>query len=286
VGLFTKRTKSSGEPGYEASTAEEIDMLMRVGFDDIEIPFDPDGYFYGPVAQGLAIAAPMVYSNAAQWNSPTDVGALTEPALWEGLTDTWGIPDAERWLEVVGRLVDCTYGDWIADHATVVRTRTKQRLDVPVLDDARWAQALAEEAQRVEAKPEYLTDLQNRIPEIRKAEQILRDARLLGADEEVQALGGYDLVRAGSVVRWGAAVGWGEPELVLRVALASRDVAAQLYTSWRDYGLGMAAGKLVTYPSTWGLDVAASIRWLRPFTDSPDSPWNHLPFPHPSDLED
>ncbi|MGC5248300.1 hypothetical protein ACPXB3_15425 [Gordonia sp. DT219] len=41
----------------------------------------------------------------------------------------------------------------------------------------------------------------------------------------------------------------------------------------------MSAGRIVTYPDTWGKEVVAVIEWLRPFLDSVHSPWNHLPFP-------
>ena len=252
---------------------------MRIDYRNAPIQADPSGYFYGPVAQGLALSAPLTLVNEACWNSLTDAGSMSDPEIRGTISDMWGIKDAEQWRSTLGDLADCDFGDWIADHATVVRTRTKARLDIPVLDDAAWSQALVEEVQRVGADPDYLAALHDRIPKIRFAEASLRTARLLGADEEVQALRGYDLVRAGNIARWGVRLGYGETHVVRTVALASRDNVVDVYSSWRDYGLGLTAARIVNFPDTFGRNLVDAIDMLRPLLDSVKSPWNNLPFP-------
>lgn len=182
-------------------------------------------------------------------------------------------------MEVLGGLLDGVYGNSLAYHAAEVRTAAKQRRDVRVLDDATWAQELAAQAQHLEAPAGWAEALIESIPDIHAAEDTLRRARLLAADEEVEALDGYDLVRVCNVAKWGLAVGWGGPHVVRNVALAARDRVLVNHSSWRSYGLSVAAGRIVTYPDTFGKQVVQTIDWVRPFMDSRHSPWNNLPFP-------
>ncbi|GAB17556.1 hypothetical protein GOEFS_035_00880 [Gordonia effusa NBRC 100432] len=258
---------------------EKLAEVMARDFTSAPLPVEVDGYLYGPVAQGLAMSGPMVASTDGIWNSLTDVGTLSADNVRYILNDMWGINDAEVWMDRLNRLVSSGYGKWIAYHAADIRRDAKRVRDLPTLDDLTWERAIREEAARNETWSEYADATVEAIPGIRAAEDTLRRARLLAADEEVEALDAYDYVRAGNLARWGVLQGWGEPQIVLNVALATRDAALERYSSWRAYGLGMSAGRIVTYPETWGKDVVDTIEWVRPFLDSVHSPWNHLPFP-------
>ncbi|MGC4935076.1 DUF1266 domain-containing protein [Gordonia sp. DT30] len=269
---------SPREWGAKDSPEKLADVMAR-DFTSAALPVDVDGYLYGPVAQGLAMSGPMVAANSGRWNSLTDIGDLTPGNVKYILNDVWGIEDAEVWMDRLNRLVSSRYGDSVAYHAADIRRAARATRDVPTLDDATWERALRDEAARLEASTEYADVLVASIPGIRAAEETLRRARLLAPDEEVEALDAYDYVRAGNLARWGVIEGWGDINIVRNVALASRDSAIEHYSSWRAYGLGMSAGRIVTYPDTWGKEVVAVIEWLRPFLDSVHSPWNHLPFP-------
>ncbi|WP_026919623.1 DUF1266 domain-containing protein [Gordonia shandongensis] len=261
-------------------TPEQIAAAVDRDYTDHVLPVDPAGTLYGPIAQGLALAGPMAAPNEVRWNSLTDLGNWGHDRQAEyALTEDWGISTEEYWMEVLGALLDGRYGDSVAYHAAKVRTEAKRRRDLSVLDDAAWAQELSAEAQRLEAPPEWAQALVESIVDIRTAENTLRRARLLAADEEVEALDGYDLVRVGNVAKWGLAMGWGGPHVVRNVALAARDSVLVNHSSWRSYALSVAAGRIVTYPDTFGRQVVQTIEWVRPFMDSAHSPWNNLPFP-------
>ncbi|MFC3241999.1 DUF1266 domain-containing protein [Gordonia humi] len=252
---------------------------MARDFASAPLPTDPVGYLYGPIAQGLAMSGPMAAANNGCWNSLTDIGDLTVTDVRDILDGTWGITDADDWMERLNALVSSGYGDWIAYHAADIRRDARRARDVSTLDDATWERELRAEAARLETQDGYADALVAAIPGIRAAEDTLRRGRLLAADEEVEALDAYDYVRAGNIARWGVAVGWGDPIIVRNVALAVRDAAIEHYSSWRDFGLGMTAGRIVTFPDTWGKRVIDGVELVRPFLDSVHSPWNHLPFP-------
>ena len=282
---FLRRSRrADDEPANEPrwgsdDTPDRIAETMARDFSDAPLPTEPDGYLYGPVAQGLAMAGPMTAPHHGCWNSLTDNGDLTPGNIRYFLFDVWQISDADDWMDRLNRLVSSAYGDWVAYQAADVRRRARRERDVTMLDDAVWERELRAEAERIEQPEKYADALVESIPGIRAAEDTLRRARLLGADEEVEALDAYDYVRAANLARWGVSIGWGGPELVRNVALATRDAAIEHYSSWRAYGLGMSAGRIVTYPDTYGKEVVTTIEWVRPFLDSIHSPWNHLPFP-------
>ncbi|WOC12721.1 DUF1266 domain-containing protein [Gordonia sp. MP11Mi] len=275
-----RSTDDHAEPDWgSGDSPEKLADVMARDFTSAPLPVDVDGYLYGPVAQGLAMSGPLVAANEGRWNSLTDVGDLTPGNVRYILNDVWGIEDADVWMDRLNRLVSGGYGDSTAYHAADIRRDARRTRDVPTLDDATWERALRDEAARIEAPPGYAESLVESIPGIRMAEDTLRRARLLAPDEEVEALDAYDYVRAGNVARWGVVEGWGDESIVRNVALATRDAALEHYSSWRAYGLGMSAGRIVTYPDTWGREVVDAIEWVRPFLDSIHSPWNHLPFP-------
>ena len=283
MALFGRSRRSGDEPSTTdwggRDSPERIAEIVARDYSTAPVPVEPDGYLYGPVAQGLAMSGPMSIQNNAPWNSFTDNGDLTAANVRYILTETWGITDADDWMGRLHRLVSSGYGDWVAFHAADVRRHARRTRDVSTLDDATWERELRADAQRAERPDGFADALVESIPAIRAAEVTLRRARLLAAVEEGEALDAYDFVRAGNLARWGVTMGWGEPDIVRRVALATRDAATEHYSSWRAYGLGMSAGRIVTYPDTWGKEVGDVIEWVRPFLDSVHSPWNHLPFP-------
>lgn len=279
-GRLRRSGSDASEPDWGAGdTPERLAEVMARDFTSAALPVEADGYLYGPVAQGLAMSGPMVAASEGRWNSLTDVGDLDPGTVRYILNDQWGIDDADVWMDRLNSLVSSGYGDWIAYHAADIRREARRSRDVPTLDDATWERALRDEAVRLESPPGYADALVETIPGIRAAEDTLRRARLLASDEEVEALDAYDFVRAGNLARWGVMEGWGEVNIVRNVALATRDSALEHYSSWRAYGLGMSAGRIVTYPDTWGREVVDAVEWVRPFLDSIHSPWNHLPFP-------
>lgn len=259
-----------------AESPEGIAAAIARDYRQEPIPTDPHGYLYGPLAQGLALSAPMVVANDAAWNSLTDVGSADVKYF---MSEVWGITDREDWMERLNALVNGQYGDSVAYHAAIVRTRVRTVRDQPRVSDADWAAALRDEAARVEAPTAYADALCATIPAIHAAEQTLRQAHLLGADEEVVALDGYDYLRAGNIARWGVHLGFGSSDIAANVAIACRDSASQLYGNWREYALGVLAGRIVTYPESWGRHVTCGIEMMRPFLDSINSPWTNIPFP-------
>lgn len=277
MALFDKlRNRTSGP----ADSPEQIAAAVNRDYSDHVIPVDPEGPLYGAVAQGLALSGPMAMASDTPWNSQSQVGSATVPfdAKYT-LTKVWGIRNAEEWMRALGLLLDCQYGDALAYQAADIRTKAKRQRDVPILDDATWTQELINESARLGAPEGYSDVLAASIPGIRAAEDTLRQARLLAADEEVEALSGYDLVRVGNLARWGVAMGWGEPHVVANVAVAAHDSVLVNHSSWRSYALSVSAGRIVTYPDSWGREIVDAIEWVRPFLDSRHSPWNHLPFP-------
>ncbi|WP_341258008.1 DUF1266 domain-containing protein [Gordonia malaquae] len=281
MALFNRR-RDDADPLVWGSrdNPERIATAVNRDYTTADIPVDPQGTLYGPVAQGLSLSGPMASPQNVKWNSLTDLGNFAAAGeVEQTLTQVWGIEDEEYWFTVLNRLVAGQYGDSIAYHAADIRTAAKRRRDVHTLDDNTWAHELTAESDRLEAPDGYADALIEAIGPIRMAEQQLRAARLLAADEEVEALSGYDLVRVCNVARWGVAFGWGGPHVVRNVALAARDSVLANHSSWRSYALSVTAGRMVTYPDTYGREVVDAIEWVRPYLDSRNSPWNHLPFP-------
>ncbi|MFT3717075.1 MAG: DUF1266 domain-containing protein [Gordonia sp. (in: high G+C Gram-positive bacteria)] len=270
-----RKGSSSADDDYTASTPEEIDAAIRRDYSEFTCDSLPHGPLYGPLAQGLAVICPLSVSHGGWWNSLKSVGHHNAA---EGL-ELYGATDPESWMEILNRLVNASWGDSVAYHATAIRTRYKRARDLPTITDADWAAALDAEAQRLEAPADYAAALRESIPGIRHAEDRGRQSQLLGADEEAEALDGYDFMRAGAVAKWGVNVGWGEEHVVANVAMICRDAASQLYTGWREYAIGCNVGRIVTYPDTWGNGIADSLLMMRPLLDNPESPWNNIPFP-------
>ena len=71
-----------------AESPEGIAAAIARDYRQEPIPTDPHGYFYGPLAQGLALSAPMVVANDATWNSLTDVGDADVKYF---MSQVWGI---------------------------------------------------------------------------------------------------------------------------------------------------------------------------------------------------
>ncbi|WP_226995751.1 DUF1266 domain-containing protein [Gordonia phthalatica] len=240
---------------------------------------DPEGPLYGALAQGLSLACPITMDSGMQWNSLTGIGADDVESTRHGLEANWRITDSERWMAVLNELVSFDYGAVAAMLAADVRTEGRRRRDLGVLDDATWTQDIVAASAEYDNATARADALIATIPGIRAAEDVLRQARLLAADEEVEAITGYDLARASAMARWGVIAGFGEPWVVERVALLCRDSMLTNHSSWRSYALSFCAGRIVTYPDTWGRQVINSIESVRPILDSRHSPWNNLPFP-------
>ena len=260
-------------------TPERIAEAVNRDYTREVFPVDPEGPFYGPVAQGLSLSGPMGSASNVKWNSYTDLGDIPMSDVRDIVNNMWSIHTEDEWMNALNRLLNGTWGDSYSYRAADIRTEAKRRRDVPVLDDATWAQEIRDLGAREDASAQYIAGLVASIPEIRTVEDTMRRARLLSVDEEVEAMNGYDLVRLGNMARWGVAMGWGSPTIVENVALHSRDVVLENHSSWRSYGLSLTAGRMVTYPETWGKLVVGAIEWVRPYFDSVHSPWNHLPFP-------
>ncbi|WP_440713773.1 DUF1266 domain-containing protein [Gordonia sp. FQ] len=256
-------------------TREEIDAAIRRDYSAIPCAALPDGPLYGPLAQGLAVVCPMSVSHGGWWNSLTSVGHM-EPR--EGL-DLYGITDAEGWMNALNSLVNSGWGDWHSYEAVQIRTRYKRARELPTITDADWASAIDAEVAGAGGSPEFAEALRGAIPGIRRAEDTVRMSQLLGADEEAEALDGYDYLRAGAVAKWGVNVGYGEKHVVANVAMMCRDSASDLYSGWREYAIGCNVGRIVTYPDTWGNGIADALFMMRPLLDNPESPWNNIPFP-------
>ncbi len=271
--------KSLRRKGSSAENPESPGALaeaLQRDFRGAPIRTDPRGHFYGPLAQGLALAAPMAHAFDGAWNSLTDVGVIQVRAALK----LWDISDAASWQAVLHGLVNSEpeHEREAVYRAVAVRTEVKRARELPLLDDAAWAAALRDEASRLDADEQYAEALCTAIGPIRAAEDILRAAHLLGGDEEVQALNGDEYEWAVCLARCGVALGYGDPQVTAQVALACRNSAALRYSSWRDYALGSYAGTLVAYPDERQHPVSA-IEEVRPFLDSVNSPWTHLPFP-------
>ncbi|MFT4199724.1 DUF1266 domain-containing protein [Gordonia sp. (in: high G+C Gram-positive bacteria)] len=262
-------------------TPEGIAAAMAADYTDAAIPVDPDGPLYGMLAQGLALGAPLtIMGSHTPWNSVRDCGDYDTDDCRELLMEVWGLPTEERWLEVIGQLVDGEYGNGEAYWAVRARTMARRRLGVSMVDDDTWRAQIDE----MFAEPEqrkYVDPISSAIEQVHVAENQMRAAHVLDADEQVEHCEAYDYTRAVAVARWGVRYGWGTPSVVPNVAVAVARRASYDYSSWRGYALGWDLGRIVTYPDTWGRRFAESIAALRPLLDSPASPWNNQPFPVP-----
>ncbi|GED99135.1 DUF1266 domain-containing protein [Gordonia crocea] len=269
---------------YQDSPAE-IAAAGAADYRDAVLPVDPSGPLYGVVAQGLALGAPLTLMNSrTPWNALWDCGQMDAAECRLMLTDTWGVTDEDHWLAVINRLVDGEYGAGEAYWAVRARTRARRRLGLRVVDEATWV-AEIETIFADSEQQRFVAPITAAIDEVNRAETIMRAAHVLDIDEQVAHCDAYDYTRAVSVARWGVRSGWGTPFTVANVAVAVARRAALDYTSWRDYALGWDAGRIVTYPDTWGRAFVPSIRAVRSLLDSPVSPWNNLPFPDPEDAE-
>lgn len=188
-----------------AESPEGIAAAIARDYRQEPIPTDPHGYFYGPLAQGGTVGADgrrqrrdleLAHRCRRRRREVLHVAGLghhrTAGTGWNGST---------RW-STASTAIPSPITRRSSDAVRTVR-------DQPRVSDADWAAALRDEAARVEAPAGYADALCETIPAIHAAEQTLRQAHLLGADEEVVALDGYDYLRAGNIARWGVHLGFG-----------------------------------------------------------------------------
>ena len=73
---------------------------------DKQVPADPDGPLYGPLAQGLALGALRALSTPDLWNTLSAIGS--DGAARRGLLTAWGIENTDDWFTTMTSLIGLT----------------------------------------------------------------------------------------------------------------------------------------------------------------------------------
>ncbi|HNP55593.1 MAG TPA: DUF1266 domain-containing protein [Gordonia sp. (in: high G+C Gram-positive bacteria)] len=237
---------------------------------DKQVPADPDGPLYGPLAQGLALGALRALSTPDLWNTLSAIGS--DGAARRGLLTAWGIENTDDWFTTMTSLIGLT--EFI---------ETESMLDARAVSIARGGYS---PSQFEEVWHDWLADhdyddeayeaTQDRLAAITAVDEILCDSGLLAPGGHVGSIGGYSLTWAVYLARLGATAGYSTEAQAAQMILSARDRAAQIFASWTEFAVSSVGGALLHEDITGFVQlrrIAATLLTVD------HSPWRALPFP-------
>lgn len=237
---------------------------------DTQVPADPDGPLYGPLAQGLALGALRALAASDQWNTLRAIGSAA--AARRGLLTAWGIEESEDWLATMTSLT-----------ALTEFTETEAMLDARALSIARGGYSPSQ-FERVWRS--WLTDhdydddayeaTHERLAAITAVDEILCDSGLLAPGGHVGTVGGYSLTWAVYLARLGVTAGYCTQAQAAQMILTARDRAAQVFASWTEFAVSAVGGSLLHEDIAGFVDLRRTAATLLTVDHSP---WRALPFP-------
>jgi hypothetical protein len=266
---FHRRSDSSAADWMRPREGRRANAILLAHADE-QVPADPDGPLYGPLAQGLALGALRALSTPDLWNTLSAVGS--DGAARRGLLTAWGIEGADDWFTTMTSLIGLT--EFI---------ETESMLDSRAKSIARggFSPSQFEEVWR-----DWLTDhdydddayeaTHERLAAITAVDEILCDSGLLAPGGHVGTVGGYSLTWAVYLARLGVTAGYCTQTQAAELILTARDRAAQVFASWTEFAVSAVGGSLLHEDIAGFVDLRRTAATLLTVDHSP---WRALPFP-------
>ncbi|MBE1535982.1 DUF1266 domain-containing protein [Actinomadura algeriensis] len=227
---------------------------------------DPDGAAWGALAAALGVGAHLAVSNGVAWNTLGGDGHGDDRVLLER---DWGVTDAAGWREQVRALLDAENSD---PGVQMVLDRR-----VPGMQPASWRAAIAAwcaERNVSEATTRGVIETSGLI--LRYEERFRADG-LLGPDERVESVYGYDFGRAVNMARWGLGAGYCDAGEAEKCVTTAGQRAHRVYASWESFSAGYVLGRMLRFDEgEFGQWYARSVVGHRILAEDPASPWRRM----------
>ncbi|RSN68688.1 DUF1266 domain-containing protein [Actinomadura sp. WAC 06369] len=227
---------------------------------------DPNGAGWGALAAALGVGAHLAVGNGVAWNTLGEPGSRDDRVLLER---DWGVTDAAGWREQVRALLDAENSD---PGIQMVLDRR-----APGMEPASWRAAIAgwcAERNVSEATTRNVIEMSGLV--LRYEERFRADG-LLGPDELVESVYGYDFGRAVNMARWGLGAGFCEADEAERCVLTAGRRAHQVYSSWESFSAGYVLGRMLRFDEgEFGQWYARSVVGHRILAEDPASPWRRM----------
>ncbi|MFV2174470.1 DUF1266 domain-containing protein [Actinomadura sp. LOL_016] len=227
---------------------------------------DPNGAAWGALAAALGVGAHLAVGNGVAWNTLTDQGSRDDRALLER---DWGVTDAAGWREQVRALLDAENSD--PGVQLVLDRRT------PGMEPASWRAAIAAWCAERDVSEEATRRVIEMSGLILRYEERFRADGLLGPDELVESVYGYDFGRAVNMARWGLGAGFCEADEAERCVMTAGHRAHRVYGSWESFSAGYVLGRMLRFDEgEFGQWYARSVVGHRVLAEDPASPWRRM----------
>ncbi|QFG26595.1 DUF1266 domain-containing protein [Actinomadura sp. WMMB 499] len=227
---------------------------------------DPDGAGWGALAAALAVGAHLAVGNGVAWNTLGDRGARDDRALLER---DWGVTDAAGWREQVRALLDAENSD---PAVQMVLDRRE-----PGMRPASWRAAIAGWCAERNVSEETTRRVIELSGLILRYEERFRADGLLGPDEPVRSVYGYDFGRAVNMARWGLGAGYCDADEAEKCVMTAGQRAHRVYGSWESFSAGYVLGRMLRFDEgEFGQWYARSVVGHRVLAEDPASPWRRM----------
>ncbi|OLT36107.1 hypothetical protein BJF79_31415 [Actinomadura sp. CNU-125] len=212
------------------------------------------------------MGAHLAVSNGVAWNTLGGDGSGDDRALLER---DWGVTDAAGWREQVRALLDAENSD---PGVQMVLDRRE-----PGMAPASWRASIAAwcaERNVSEATTRHVIEMSGLI--LRYEERFRADG-LLGPDERVESVYGYDFGRAVNMARWGLGAGFCEADEAEKCVTTAGQRAHRVYGSWESFSAGYVLGRMLRFDEgEFGQWYARSVVGHRILAEDPASPWRRM----------
>lgn len=180
----------------------------------------------------------IVNQPSGPWNDPT-ASALTASDK-KHLVEMWGVPDRERWLEGIERLVRGRRRRDVWVTCLSIRAELAQRLGrVPKTKE--WIAAIVEAGGDKRDARTFVAAIEGVEAQVRK----LVGKDIVTPGVYVRTLDGYALGQAVALATWGVALGYADVAEVRGIIRRINDEGRPGFTSWADFGLSYIVGRVM-----------------------------------------